>query len=71
MSDETCVRILREPDIVTARHEGRIVAEQAGFGRTDLTLIATVISELARNIVEYLTAASCASRWSLASPRRS
>ena len=53
MSDETCVRILREPDIVTARHEGRIVAEQAGFGRTDLTLIATVISELARNIVEY------------------
>jgi serine/threonine-protein kinase RsbT len=40
-------------DIVTARLEGRQLAAQAGFCGTDLTVIATAISELARNIVEY------------------
>ena len=40
-------------DIVTARLEGRQLAAQAGFGATDVTVIATAISELARNIVEY------------------
>jgi len=40
-------------DIVAARLEGRELAEQAGFSSTDLTVIATAISELARNIVEY------------------
>jgi serine/threonine-protein kinase RsbT len=40
-------------DIVTARLEGRKLAAQAGFTATDVTIIATAISELARNIVEY------------------
>lgn len=42
-----------EIDIVTARQEGRAVARELGFSSTDLTVIVTAISELARNIVLY------------------
>lgn len=42
-----------EVDIVTARQEGRAVARKLGFSSTDLTVIVTAISELARNIVLY------------------
>jgi len=40
-------------DIVIARQEGRALANSLGFSATDATLIATAISELARNIVLY------------------
>jgi serine/threonine-protein kinase RsbT len=40
-------------DIVGARLKGRQLAAEAGFSGTDQTIIATAISELARNIVEY------------------
>ena len=41
-------------DILAARQQGRALARQVGFSSpTDLTLIATAISELARNIVHY------------------
>lgn len=40
-------------DIVTARQRGRDLALQIGFSETESTLIATIISELARNIVLY------------------
>lgn len=40
-------------DIVTARQQGRELALQTGFSETEATLIATIISELARNIVLY------------------
>src|SRR5574341_221208 len=41
-------------DILAARERGRSLARQVGFSSpTDLTLIATAISELARNIVHY------------------
>ena len=40
-------------DIVTARQSGRELALQSGFSETESTLIATIISELARNIVLY------------------
>jgi serine/threonine-protein kinase RsbT len=36
---------------VTARQKGRALAEKMGFDGSDLTLIATAISEVARNIV--------------------
>lgn len=36
-----------------ARQRGRELATQLGFGSSDLALIATAISELARNIVLY------------------
>jgi serine/threonine-protein kinase RsbT len=40
-------------DIVNARQQGRAMAALIGFTGSDLTVIATAISELARNIVEY------------------
>ncbi len=40
-------------DIVTARQRGRELALELGFNGADVTLIAAVISEVARNIVEH------------------
>lgn len=40
-------------DVVLARQKGRQLAADAGFTGTDLTLISTAISEIARNIVSY------------------
>jgi len=48
-----CVPIHSDLDIMVARQRGRELAAQLGFSGTDLTLIATAISELARNIVVY------------------
>ncbi|HWZ98527.1 MAG TPA: anti-sigma regulatory factor [Candidatus Dormibacteraeota bacterium] len=42
-----------DQDIVLARQKGRSLAADAGFSAVDSTLIATAISELARNIVSY------------------
>ena len=52
-SREAVVRIASDADIITARQRGRALAEEAGFASTDLTLIATAISEVARNIINY------------------
>jgi serine/threonine-protein kinase RsbT len=53
VANETRVAITRDADIVTARQKGRDLAAAAGFAGSDLTIIATAISELARNIVLY------------------
>ena len=45
--------VTRDADVVTARQKGREIAARAGFSPTDLTLIATAISEIARNIVKF------------------
>lgn len=50
---EVRVAIEREADIVLARQAGRQLAASLGFSTTDQTLIATAISEVARNIVVY------------------
>jgi len=50
---DVCVPIRADSDVVAARSAGRTVAEQGGFGGSDLTVIATAISELARNILKY------------------
>lgn len=47
------VPINSDVDIVKARQSGREAAAQAGFSLTDMSLIATAISELARNILRY------------------
>ena len=67
MKSEARITIASGADIVTARLEGRQLAAQAGFEGSDLTVIATAISEVARNIVEYarkgeITFAHCP-RW--------
>jgi serine/threonine-protein kinase RsbT len=50
---EVRVNIASDADIVTARLQGRSIAERIGFTGSDLVIIATAISEVARNIVEY------------------
>lgn len=52
-SEEVCVPIKSDRDIIIARQRGRELAASIGFSSTDLTLIATAISELSRNIVLY------------------
>ena len=51
--NEFRVAIEREADIVLARQAGRQLAASLGFSTTEQTLIATAISEVARNIVVY------------------
>ena len=50
---ETTLPILTDGDIVTARMQGRTFVLQLGFSSPEATLVATAISELARNIVLY------------------
>ncbi len=50
---EVCIPISTDADVVRSRQQGRQLASQAGFSSTDLTLIATAISEVARNIVRF------------------
>lgn len=52
-STEVRVVIENDRDIVTARQKGRELAATRGFSSTEQTLIATAISEVARNIVSY------------------
>ena len=54
MDGEVRVAIGADADLVTARAQGRALAQELGFTRPDPTLIATAISELARNIVMHV-----------------
>ena len=47
------IEIKEEYDIVTARVSAKEEAKKLGFGIVDQTRIATAVSELARNIVDY------------------
>ena len=47
------VDVRSDADVRTAREKGREIARDLGFSATDLTMIATAISELARNIIWY------------------
>lgn len=53
MGDEIATAIRDEADIMVARRLGRDLASQLNFSITDLTLIATAVSEVARNILTY------------------
>ena len=50
---ELRVAIKSDQDIVLARQKGRAMAIELGFSSGEATLIATTISELARNIISY------------------
>lgn len=52
-TDEIHVTISADPDIVAARQAARELAARAGFAGTDLTMLATAVSEVARNIVRF------------------
>jgi serine/threonine-protein kinase RsbT len=49
----TVVDVNDSDDIVTARQAGHQLALDLGFSLTDVTMIATAISEIARNITSY------------------
>src|ERR687895_484853 len=51
--DEGPVPVASDADLVLARQAGRRLAQELGFSSTDITLIATAISEVARNIIQY------------------
>jgi serine/threonine-protein kinase RsbT len=51
--DELLVLIASDIDVLTARTQGRAMASTLSFSSSDKTLIATAISEVARNIVNY------------------
>ena len=51
--NEVRIPIQGDPDIVRARRSARDLASRVGFSRTDLTMIATAVSEIARNIVRF------------------
>jgi RNA polymerase sigma factor (sigma-70 family) len=53
VAGEVRIPIHTDADVVTARKQGRELATQAGFSATELTIIATAISEIARNIVMF------------------
>jgi len=53
MDDEIHIRVGVDSDIVAARQRGRELAVQLGFSPGNSTLIATAISELARNMLLY------------------
>jgi len=52
-NDEVHVTINCDADIVAARQAARDLASRLGFSRTDLTILATAVSEMTRNIVRF------------------
>jgi RNA polymerase sigma factor (sigma-70 family) len=50
------ISIRTDGDIVAARQAARTVAASVGFSATDLTVVATAVSEVARNIVRFADA---------------
>ncbi len=59
MAEETTVEIKTQSDIIAARHAGREAAHLLGFGLADQTRLATAISELARNVIQYAGTGVC------------
>ncbi|OBG29016.1 anti-sigma regulatory factor [Mycobacterium sp. E3198] len=53
MAADIVVDINNSDDIVAARRAGHQLALDLGFSLTDVTMVATAISEVARNITSY------------------
>jgi len=47
------VDIVNDDDVIAARQKCRMLAAEVGFSPLDQAMLAAVITELARNIVEY------------------
>lgn len=52
-NEEKRIKVYEEVDIAKASFEGKLLAGTAGFKQTEQYMIATAISELARNIFIY------------------
>lgn len=53
VESDRAIPIVRDTDVIAARQEARALASRVGFTGTDLVLIASAVSEIARNIVAY------------------
>ncbi len=53
VADDIVVDVVQSDDIIAARHAGHELARDLGFSLTDVTMITTAISEIARNITSY------------------
>jgi serine/threonine-protein kinase RsbT len=53
VGDDVVVKVSKSDDIVAARQAGHELARDLGFSLTEMTMIATAISEVARNITSY------------------
>ena len=53
MVAESHLPVRQDGDIVLARQAGRALAAEMGFSDVEQTVIATAISEIARNVVEH------------------
>ncbi|MDQ3095864.1 MAG: anti-sigma regulatory factor [Actinomycetota bacterium] len=51
--DEVRIPVRADADVVLARQGARELAARVGFSGTDLTVIATAVSEVSRNIVRF------------------
>jgi serine/threonine-protein kinase RsbT len=69
VSEALSIPIAGDPDIVTARVEGRNLARKMGFGVVDQARISTAISELASNVVLHVGAGTMTLR-PIENPRR-
>ena len=56
---EIVIELKTKSDIVAARQAGREMASELGFGSADQTRLATAISELARNVIQYAGGGRC------------
>ncbi len=53
------LELKQSSDIVTARQTCREMADELGFGSADQTRLATAVSELARNAIQYAGEGVC------------
>ena len=56
---EELIDITTEQDVVSARRAGRELARELGFTTPDQTRLATAISELTRNVIQYAATGTC------------
>ncbi|MFQ6678731.1 MAG: ATP-binding protein [Fidelibacterota bacterium] len=59
METEKKIEIKTSSDIILARQSSRDLANKLGFGSADQTRLATAISELTRNVVQYAGVGRC------------
>jgi serine/threonine-protein kinase RsbT len=53
ISERVLLSIESDTHLIDARAEARALADSLGFSRTDATLLATAVSEIARNIIVH------------------
>lgn len=58
-SGSAVIHLVEQMDIVRARAEAKRLAGLIGFGQADQTRLATAVSELARNVLQYAGKGFC------------